>query len=126
MNTPFPHTEIKSKKRYDEFTCSRLTYWGLWVCIYVLQQIMEVGTETIPVNATAAWFYASALGFAITVVLALLLIAARCRDAGLNGWWCLAGIIPFAMIYFGCMRPDDHPKKLRAFEKLRVHKGDCV
>ncbi|KKK85545.1 hypothetical protein LCGC14_2772230, partial [marine sediment metagenome] len=53
------------------------------------------------------------------------LTVARCRDAGLNGWWCLVILVPilnsFVWIYFGCIRNDDHPKKLRAFEKLRVH-----
>ncbi len=113
-------------KRYNTFTMTRPGYWGLWIGLYVLQQIMAVGVETIPSYANIAWYYGYALGFFATCIAGLVIIAARCRDAGLNGWWCLAGIIPFAMIYFGCIRPDDHPKKIRAIEKLRVNESDLL
>ncbi len=108
--TPFPQsTPPTFKKRYDDFIVGRLGYWIWLITVGTLGYLLS----EIP-NATE-----------IAVVLAIIQLtftAARCRDAGLNGWWCLTTVIPLVAIYFGCIRNDDHPKKLRAIEKLRVHK----
>ena len=118
MNTPFPHTEIKSKKRYDDFTVGRPGYWAMMLVLTLVTMLVD--------SATTGSYELSTFILGGLAIAQLVATAARCRDAGLNGWWCLTVIIPFVLIYFGCIRPDDHPKKLRAFEKLRVHKGDCV
>ncbi len=106
------------RKRYSTFTADRPEYWALLLVLYVLQ----AGLGALMLAQGDGW---GLLGIVI-IAAYLTLIAARCRDAGLNGWWCLAAVIPLAMLYFGCIRPDNHPKKLRAFEKLRVNEPNAL
>ena len=113
------------KKRYNTFTIGRPGYWGLLLLIALINIAIDAtarGDLYIDEAEAVAYFW---LGFALLVAL-FTLSAARCRDAGLNGWWSLVIIIPLVSIYYGCIRPDDHPKKLRAFEKLRVNESDLL
>ncbi len=112
-DTPADILHIPTKKRYDDFTVHRGGYWAGMLTLIFINALIGAATEH---NIHAELFYTGVASF-----FQLVLTAARARDAGLNGWWCLVSVIPFAFLYFGCIRPDEHPKKLRAIEKLRVH-----
>ncbi len=103
-------------KRYDTFTVHRPGYWLALIPLTAFGQALD-GIKSDDMFLLMA--VVTALGM-------LIITAARCRDAGLNGWWCLASVIPLTSIYFGCLRPDTHPKKLRAIEKLRVNESDLL
>lgn len=112
-------------KRYKEFTIGRPGYWGLLILIALANSVSDATMASdLYVNDSEAIGYMM-LGCALLAAL-FTLTAARCRDAGLNGWWCLVIIIPLVSVYYGCIRPDDHPKKLRAFEKLRVNEPNAL
>ena len=104
-----PNKLIKRNKRYNNFIVGRPGYWGGLFILVVLTMMAE-GPHP----------YAGEI-LIVLAVSQLILTAARCRDAGLNGWWCLVAAIPLSCLYFGCIRNDDHPKKLRPFEKIKAN-----
>jgi len=112
-----------NQKRYNTFTALRWEYWAVLLSCGGASSALEAGTinTTEPGTLMIAALMHFALGAAMFTV-----TAARCRDAGLNGWWCLASMVPFVSVYFGCIRSDDHPKKLRAIEKLRVNEEKLI
>ena len=113
MNTPFPHTKENDMKRYNTFTITRPQYWA------GILSVIALAAFTMSTKATDTDAFLALLGGC-----SIALTVARCRDAGLNGWWCLVILVPilnsFVWIYFGCIRPDDHPKKRNAIEKLEL------
>jgi len=109
---------ITFKKRYSTFTAPRWEYWLIILVMAGCSNALEVGTMY---TTDANTLMLAALTQFAMVGIMLAVTAARCRDAGLNGWWALASFIPLVTVYFGCIRNDDHPKKLRAFEKLRAN-----
>ena len=109
---------ITFKKRYNTFTASRGEYWAVLIAVAIANSGLDVSLGQYPSDSMLV--ISGLMYFGLLAVL-LTVTAARCRDAGLNGWWTVASFIPFAGLYFGCIRNDDHPKKLRAFEKLRAN-----
>jgi len=110
-------------KRYATFTLSRPHFWCAYFGIALIAVLVTITSTAEP---------ASLAGFlALLGCVTIAVVVARIRDAGLNGWWALTLALPFgvgqvAMIYFGCIRPDDHPKKLRAIEKLRTNDKGAI
>ncbi|KKM83819.1 hypothetical protein LCGC14_1305540 [marine sediment metagenome] len=108
-------------KRYNNFIVGRPGYWAMMLALAFATLIIDPATADSSDVTEVAVFVLGLL-----VIAQFVITASRCRDAGLNGWWCLTIIIPFVMIYFGCIRPDDHPRKLHAFEKLRVNQPNTL
>jgi len=108
-------------KRYNTFTALRWEYWVVLILLIGFSDMIDatIGPDIVGLTSNQ-YLLGALLQFAMLSGM-LAVTAARCRDAGLNGWWTLASFIPLATIYFGCIRNDDHPKKTRAFEKLRAN-----
>lgn len=115
------------QKRYNKFIATRTEYWAVLLAVMAMSAwSTAAATSNGPSQDLAAVASFAAFGSLWLVTIA------RCRDAGLNGWWCLAIFIPLGSLYFGCIRNDDHPKKLSvfapisrrvsaSFDPLRIH-----
>ncbi|KKM94652.1 hypothetical protein LCGC14_1196240 [marine sediment metagenome] len=112
-------------KRYNKHTIRRGGYWIWLIALSTINWLLSEIPSNIHIGVDA---FVIVLGIIMYPFATLIVTSARCRDAGLNGWWCLTAFIPIVYIYFGCIRPDDHPKKMRCMEKvdanvdrLRIH-----